>query len=39
MTDSSQLEYEAVDAGDVKPTKGAIRVMDLLETFTGDISG
>jgi len=33
--DASELEYEAVDALDVKPTKGAMRIMDLLETFTG----
>ena len=33
--DASEIEYEAVDTLDVKPTKGAMRVMDLLETFTG----
>ena len=33
--DASEVEYEGVDALDVKPTKGAMRVMDLLETFTG----
>ena len=34
-SDASEIEYEAVDALDIKPTKGAMRVMDLLETFTG----
>lgn len=34
-SDASEIEYEAVDALDIKPTKGAMRVVDLLETFTG----
>jgi RAD50-interacting protein 1 len=34
-SDASEIEYEGVDALEVKPTKGAMRVMDLLETFTG----
>lgn len=34
-SDASEIEYEAVDAQDVKPTKGAMRIVDLLETFTG----
>ena len=33
--DASEIEYEAVAAHDVKPTKGAMRVIDLLETFPG----
>jgi RINT-1/TIP-1 family len=33
--DASEIEYEAIDLTDVKPTKGAMRIMDLLETFTG----
>jgi RAD50-interacting protein 1 len=33
--DASEIEYEGVDAFEVRPTKGAMRVMDLLETFTG----
>jgi RAD50-interacting protein 1 len=33
--DASDLEYDAVDPQEVKPTKGAMRLMDLLESFTG----
>jgi hypothetical protein len=33
--DASEIEYEGVDALEIKPTKGALRIMDLLETFTG----
>jgi len=35
--DASELEYEAVDVQEVKPTKGSMRIMDLLETFTGNL--
>ena len=37
--DASELEYDAVDAQEVKPTKGAMRIIDLLETFTGFLTG
>jgi len=33
--DFGQLDYESVDPKATKPTKGAIRVNDLLETVTG----
>lgn len=33
--DASEIEYEGLDALEIKPTKGAMRIMDLLETFTG----
>jgi len=36
-SDASEIEYEGIDALEIKPTKGAMRVMDLLETFTGII--
>ncbi|KAB2575760.1 RAD50-interacting protein 1 [Lasiodiplodia theobromae] len=32
--ESGELDYDSVDAGSTKPTKGAIRVNDLLETIT-----
>ncbi|KAH7085535.1 TIP-1 family-domain-containing protein [Paraphoma chrysanthemicola] len=34
-TDFGDLDYESVDPKATKPTKGAIRVNDLLETITG----
>lgn len=34
-TDFGDLDYESVDQKATKPTKGAIRVNDLLETITG----
>jgi len=34
--DAAEIEYEGIDALEIKPTKGAMRVMDLLETFTGN---
>jgi len=34
-SDALEIEYEAVNALDVKPTKGVMRIMDLLEAFTG----
>ena len=33
--DFGDLDYESVDPKATKPTKGAIRVNDLLETITG----
>jgi len=33
--DFGHLDYESVDPKATKPTKGAIRVNDLLETITG----
>ena len=33
--DASEIEYEAVDSQEVKPTKGAMRIMDLIVSFTG----
>jgi len=33
--DFGDLDYESVDLKATKPTKGAIRVNDLLETITG----
>ena len=33
--DWRDLDYESVDTKATKPTKGAIRVNDLLETITG----
>ena len=36
---SSEIEYDAVDAQDTKPTKGAMQVMELLETFTNRFDG
>jgi hypothetical protein len=33
--DFGDLDYESVDPKATKPTKGAIRVLDLLETITG----
>jgi hypothetical protein len=33
--DASEIEYEGVDAFEIKPTKGSMRIMDLLEAFTG----
>ena len=36
--DASEIEYEAVDTLDVKPTKGAMRIMDLIVSFTGTFS-
>lgn len=35
--DWRDLDYESVDTKATKPTKGAIRVNDLLETITGTI--
>jgi hypothetical protein len=35
--DWRDLDYESVDTKATKPTKGAIRVDDLLETITGTI--
>jgi hypothetical protein len=34
--DFGDLDYESVDPKATKPTKGAIRVNDLLETITGE---
>jgi hypothetical protein len=34
--DFGDLDYESVDPNATKPTKGAIRVNDLLETITGE---
>lgn len=34
--DFGDLDYESVDPKATKPTKGAIRVNDLLETVTGE---
>ena len=34
--DFGDLDYESVDLKATKPTKGAIRVNDLLETITGE---
>lgn len=36
--DFGDLDYESVDPKATKPTKGAIRVNDLLETITGDLN-
>ena len=36
--DFGDLDYESVDQKATKPTKGAIRVNDLLETITGKMS-
>lgn len=33
--ESGEIDYESVDPGATKPTNGAIRVNDLLETITG----
>ena len=33
--DALEIEYEAIDSLDIKPTKGAMRIMDLIESFTG----
>jgi hypothetical protein len=33
--DFGDLDYESVDPKATKPTKGAMRVNDLLETITG----
>ena len=35
--DWRDLDYESVDTKATKPTKGAIRVNDLLETITGKL--
>jgi hypothetical protein len=37
--DASEIEYEAVDSQEVKPTKGAMRIMDLIVSFTGIVLG
>lgn len=34
--DFGHLDYDSVDPKATKPTKGAIRVNDLLETITGE---
>jgi hypothetical protein len=36
--DFGDLDYESVDPKATKPTKGAIRVNDLLETITGGLA-
>ncbi|CBX98007.1 similar to RINT-1 family protein [Plenodomus lingam JN3] len=36
--DFGDLDYESVDPKSTKPTKGAIRVNDLLETITGELT-
>jgi hypothetical protein len=33
--DALEIEYEAIDSLDIKPTKGAMRIIDLIESFTG----
>jgi hypothetical protein len=38
-SDFGDLDYESVDPKATKPTKGAIRVNDLLETITGVLLG
>ncbi|KPI37559.1 RAD50-interacting protein 1 [Cyphellophora attinorum] len=37
--DSGDVDYDGVDRGETKPTKGAIRVNDLLETITDRYRG
>lgn len=37
--DSNQIDFDALEAGKTKPTKGAIRINDLLETITDRYRG
>jgi len=36
--DAWQIDYDSVEDHEAKPTKSAIRLKDLLETITGEIS-